>query len=373
MSGSLGDWMKQQRDKLLLNPKFQHWAAAFPLTRPITRSRVRHLFDICAGFVYSQVLQTCVSLDLFNLVKDQPQTAAELAPRLELSEDQTLRLLKAAVALDLMERRSGERFGLGQAGAALLGNPGISAMVRHHAMLYRDLADPVDMLRRDGGGGELQAYWAYARSDSPDTTDSEDIAAYTELMASSQLFIADLVLDAYDVSAHRTHTDMGGGAGIFAMSAARRAPDLSVTVFDLPAVVEEAGQRIEAAGLSDRVSTCGGSFFDGAPLPDQPDLISLVRILHDHDDTPAQEILKKAADSLASGGTLLIAEPLAQTPGAEPAGDAYFGFYLLAMGSGRPRTAQELTAMISTAGLTNPKTISTHTPLLATVLTAQKP
>ena len=372
MGGTFSDWIKQQRDKLLLNPKFQHWAAAFPLTRPITRSRVKHLFDICAGFVYSQVLQSCVTLDVFNRVKDMPKTAAELAPEIDLSEEQTLRLLRAAVSLDLLENRAGERFGLGQAGAALLGNPGISAMVRHHAMLYRDLADPIDMLRRGGGGGELQDYWAYARSDAPDKTDQDDIAAYTELMASSQLFIADLVLDAYDVSAHKSHVDMGGGAGIFAMSAARRAPDLNSAVFDLPAVTEEAARRIAGAGLADRVSTLGGSFFDGTPLPHSPDLISLVRILHDHDDDPAQQIIEKAAKSLAPGGTLLIAEPMAQTPGAEPVGDAYFGFYLLAMGSGRPRPAAELTTMVERAGLVNPKMISTHTPLLVRLLTAQK-
>ena len=38
------------------------------------------------------------------------------------------------------------------------------------------------------------------------------------------------------------------------------------------------------------------------------------------------------------------------TAGAEPIADAYFGFYLLAMGTGRPRTAEELAALLATAG-----------------------
>ena len=42
--------------------------------------------------------------------------------------------------------------------------------------------------------------------------------------------------------------------------------------------------------------------------------------------------------ALPADGTLLLAEPMAGSRGAEPVGDAYFGFYLLAMGSGRPRT-----------------------------------
>ena len=42
---------------------------------------------------------------------------------------------------------------------------------------------------------------------------------------------------------------------------------------------------------------------------------------------------------------------MAGTPGAEPIGDAYFGFYLLAMGSGRPRTPSELRRLLREAGL----------------------
>jgi demethylspheroidene O-methyltransferase len=32
---------------------------------------------------------------------------------------------------------------------------------------------------------------------------------------------------------------------------------------------------------------------------------------------------------------------MSETPGAEPVGDAYFGLYLLAMGSGRTRPPRE--------------------------------
>ena len=38
-------------------PRFQRWAANSPLTRWIARRRARALFDLCAGFVYSQILQ----------------------------------------------------------------------------------------------------------------------------------------------------------------------------------------------------------------------------------------------------------------------------------------------------------------------------
>ena len=49
--------------------------------------------------------------------------------------------------------------------------------------------------------------------------------------------------------------------------------------------------------------------------------------------------------------------------GAEPMGDAYFGFYLLAMGRGRPRTPDEIGALLREAGFARPLTLRTAEPL----------
>jgi demethylspheroidene O-methyltransferase len=95
-----------------------------------------------------------------------------------------------------------------------------------------------------------------------------------------------------------------------------------------------------------------------------------VRVLHDHDDDVVLALLRKARAALPPGGRLLIAEPMSGTRGAEPAGDAYFGFYLLAMGRGRPRTPAELQAMLVEAGFARSRLLGTHTPLLTRVLVA---
>ena len=39
--------------------RFQRFAASFPLTKPIAQRQSQALFDLCAGFVYAQVLQAC--------------------------------------------------------------------------------------------------------------------------------------------------------------------------------------------------------------------------------------------------------------------------------------------------------------------------
>ena len=67
--------------------------------------RARAMLDLCAGFVYSQVLFTCVRLRLFDILFKEPLTIAALAERLSLSPEATSRLLDAAVSLGLVERR----------------------------------------------------------------------------------------------------------------------------------------------------------------------------------------------------------------------------------------------------------------------------
>ncbi|MFD0938388.1 methyltransferase, partial [Methylobacterium trifolii] len=79
-----------------------------------------------------------------------------------------------------------------------------------------------------------------------------------------------------------------------------------------------------------------------------------------------------AHTALPPGGSLVLAEPMAGTPGAEPVGDAYFGFYLLAMGSGRPRRVEELRAMLAEAGFAQMREIRTRRPLLTRLLIARK-
>ncbi|MFM7274431.1 MAG: methyltransferase, partial [Gammaproteobacteria bacterium] len=298
-----------------------------------------------------------------------PRDPLELADAIGLPADGAARLFAAAESLRLLERRSDGRIGLGERGAAMLGNPGIAAMVRHHRYLYADLQDPLELLRarRDT---RLSAYWAYARSAERVALDDGATGEYSALMGISQPLIADDILDACPLRGRKHLLDLAGGEGVFASAALARWPGLQATVFDLPAVADRARATFAAQGLSERARAFGGDLFADEP-PHGADVVSLVRVLHDHDDAPAGAILRAARHALGPGGRLLVAEPMSRTPGAEPMGDAYFGFYLLAMGSGRPRSAAELSDMILGAGFRRCRELPTHRPLLVRVLLAE--
>jgi demethylspheroidene O-methyltransferase len=367
---SLHDRLLGLRDSILTNPGFQRFAGRFVLTRPIARRRAGALFDLCAGFVYSQILLACVRLKLFDQLASGPLASAELAARLPLPVDATVVLLDAAVSLQLLQRRSGGRYGLGSLGAALMGNPGVLAMIEHHAMLYSDLKDPIALLRGDVGAGQLAAYWPYAGNRQAANLSREATAPYTALMAASQPMIAQQVLSAFSFRGHRCLLDIGGGDGLFIAEIAAQTPKLRCVLFDLPAVADQASERFRAEGLSSRVVAIGGSFTSGR-LPEGADIVSLVRVIHDHNDADVMILLRAIRNALPSNGTLLIAEPLSGVRGSEPIGDAYFAFYLLAMGSGRPRTFERLREMLREAGFTDIALRPAAMPMLASVITAR--
>ena len=359
------------RDRLVASPRFQRWAASFPLARPIAQRRMRALFDLTAGFVYSQVLYACIELRVLDILAERPLETDALARRLSLEADSTERLLKAASALGLASKR-GQRWALGMDGAALLGNPGAIAMIRHHALLYRDLADPVALLRGERASTNLGLFWPYASHDENAARASDEaVKAYSALMADSQQFVRDDICDAYDFSRHRRLLDIGGGEGVFACAVARHAPSLDLVVFDLPAVASRATARFEAGGISNRAVAVGGDIWRD-PLPTGADVATLVRVLHDHDDDHALALLIKIRAALAPRGTLVIAEPMSDGRDGQRAGDAYFGFYLLAMGSGRARTSREIMNLLTAAGFVQAKRRSMRRPLLTGMVTAHR-
>lgn len=368
---TLGAKWSAIRDRILARPGFRRWAAAFPLTRPIARRRARALFDLCAGFVYSQVLLACVRLRVFEHLRRGPTTADALATAVGLSPPAAERLLRAAVALELAEHRVGNCYGLGRLGAAMVDNTAVEAMVEHHAEVYLDLADPVALLKGDANDTRLGRFWPYGRGGEASLSE-ERIAAYTRLMSATQPLVAEDILAAYAFGRHRHLLDVAGGDGTFLTAVAARHPGLQVTLFDLPAVAARAAARFEAAGLGDRARAVGGSFLEDS-LPPGADVVSLVRVVHDHDDPVARRLLRAAYEALRAGGVLLIAEPLAEAAGAETTGDAYFGFYLLAMGHGRPRTVAALSAMLTEAGFVRVRAVPTRLPLQVGLVAAEKP
>jgi demethylspheroidene O-methyltransferase len=374
------------RDRLMTSPAAYRRTASNPLTRWITRRRARQVFDLMAGFVYSQVLLACVRLHILEMVGEAPRTLEELAQKCQVPASALQRLLNSAVALRLLELRGQGRYGLGPLGAPVAGHPGIRAMIEHHAVLYHDMQDPVALLRDQLGDAQMAAYWPYASDeqhinvtnaadaaapDKPSAWQSDQVSRYSQLMSASQPFVVDEVLATYRFDQHQGLLDVGGGQGTFVGRLAHHAPQLKLQLFDLPQVALLAAENFRKTGLSQRATAIGGDFLRDA-LPKGADIVTLIRVAHDHPDEHVRTVLRAICQALPAGGTLLLAEPMAQPSDQKPLGDAYFHFYLLAMGAGRLRTADELGEMALEAGFAEIELLPNPMPLQTQILVAKK-
>ena len=359
------------RDRIYASPAFQRWAASFPLTRPISLFRAHKAFDLASGFVYTQTLLAVVRLRLLEQIKDGPLSVATLAQRNGLPVDAMERLLRAARACRIVQQRSNGTWGLGILGAPFLGDPTLPMLVEHNATFYGDLRDPIGLLTGElAGTTVLASYWPYGDAAKAGSVESAAAGEYTAIMAATLPPLAEDVIDSYDFGAHRLHMDVGGGEGVFAAMVARRNPVLKGLVYDLPAVTPRTTARLAAEGLAGRVSVAGGNFHADA-LPQGADVITLIRVLLDHSDASAVALLTKIRAALPADGCLLIAEPLSGQPGVERAADAYFGFYLLAMGRGRCRSRVEHEALLTEAGFSRFRVAKTRYPFRASLLIAR--
>jgi demethylspheroidene O-methyltransferase len=368
------DW----RNKQLMSLTFHRFVVRVPGLRSIGNRHSRALVDIATGFVHTQVLFSCLELGIFDLLAKGPLSVGDVAQNTGLAPDRAERLLRAAISIKLLEwldsaQTPQRRVSLGMLGAALLGAPGVRQMMTHNQLLYRDLVDPVGLLRDPAKPTELARYWPYAAKADGEVGAPADgrLDHYSELMAQSQAFVADDVRAAFDMRGVQTMMDIGGGDGTFLRAMAVGAPHAKLVLFDLPPVADIARARFTQAVLPNPFETVGGSFRTD-PLPRGADVISLIRVAHDHDDDVVAALFAKVHESLGAGGRLLIAEPMAETNGAESFADAYFGFYFLAMGTGRARTPAALISLLKQAGFDEISVVSTRRPLVASLIVAQK-
>ncbi|QWD38507.1 methyltransferase domain-containing protein [Polynucleobacter paneuropaeus] len=358
------------KDKLIANSRFQNTVAKVPFLRGIAKKRANQLFDVMAGFVYTQILLACIRLNIFNQLKDGPLTLEAIKNECGLERAPLKQLLDAAVSIHLLEIRTNHRYGLGKLGAPLVGNSALAAMIEHHSVLYEDLRDPLLLLSGKLKSKKLEKFWPYVSNDLEDQEslkDQERVKDYSDLMSASLPLVADQVLGAYDFSRHRCLLDIGGGQGTFLKRVHLQSPQLERMLFDLPGVANLAELNFSASSENQSIKVFGGDFFKDE-LPSGADLITLIRVIFDHDDERVKILLRLIFRALSPGGKLLIAEPMAETPDHPPMGHAYFGFYLMAMGRGRPRTVEEIGQLALEAGFKRVEILPSDMPINAQVL-----
>ena len=270
-----------------------------------------HILQIGTGFMGSKTLLSAVELELFTKLGGDALTGAELGDRLGLDARAIPDFPDALVALGLLGRdgdgpearyRNTDETGvfLDKTSPAYIG--GLLEMC--NSRLYRFWGDLTEGLRTGEPQNEVK-HAGHAMFEEL-YSEPERLEGFMRAMAGISMGPFMALAEAFDFSRYETLCDVGGATGQLSVIVAGRHPNMHCTTFDLPVVEPIAQRTIEAAGMTERVQTAAGDFFED-PLP-KADLITMGLILHDWNLERKMHLVKAAYDALPEGGAFIAIE-----------------------------------------------------------------
>jgi hypothetical protein len=328
------------------------------------------LHRLAVGFWASNTLAAAVELDLFTKLSGKSVDAYELSRLLQIPVRPADMLLCACASLGLLEKRDGLYNNSSTAEEFLVrGRPyyfgNYVAMVQRHLYLpWGRLAEAIK--------GARPLAWAGGTFDKI-AADPETQRDFTEAMHSMSMFRAKAVFEAFDLSVYNHVLDVGGASGAFCIEACRKFPRLQASIFDRPSALGIAREKIVAAELADRITTCAGDFFK-EELPRGADVILLSHILHDWSPERNRVIIGKCFTALPSGGLVLVCEVMMDDEKSGPEMAALLSLnMLIATEGGCNYTWSEYAGWLEAAGFTGIQ----RTPVSSSggigILTGRKP
>ena len=316
----------------------------------------QRLLGLLHGFRTTSVVLAALSTGVVDALRAAPKDESSLARDTGAHPPSLSRFLRALerigivqhsggmINLTSMGRRLADPADVFRARAKLIGDEHIAA--------WQQLAHTV----MTGETGFDRAFgmsaWEY-RARRPELS-----AAFDRTMADHRPRAGRAVLSAYDFSQVRTIVDVGGGRGGLIAELLAALPHARGVVFDQPHVVVSAAEVLRAAGVTDRASIVGGSFFEAVPAGG--DTYILQYVLHDWSDERCIALLRNCRAAMDARARLLIIENLVPARADPSDFVVMLDLHMMVMLGGRERTRDEFGVLLRAAGFELVGTLSTH-------------
>jgi len=182
---------------------------------------------------------------------------------------------------------------------------------------------------------------------------------FNRAMTNLSMNVVPAIVPAYDFSGISKIVDIAGGHGILLAGILKANPQMQGVLFDLPSVIEGAGELLEKEGVRNRVELAIGDFFQS--IPAGADAYLMKHIIHDWDDERSIKILKSIRSAMKENGKVLIIE-MVVPEGNEPSPSHNLDLMMLVMEGGKERTKEEYRTLLEAAGFRMTRVIPTKSP-----------
>jgi hypothetical protein len=314
---------------------------------------VTWLSDLSWGYRAARVLHVANEIDLFTGLSDKEMTLEEISQTCSTKPDMTGKLLIACTAMGLLEK-GGSRYRNTELSNTYLvrGRELYQGNIIAHSgtvcNFWNSLEDEVRITAR------------------PEKKPGEEHRNF--IMGMHNIAVAgraEAFTDHIDLSGRKKLLDVGGGPGTYSIAACRHYPQLEAVVFDLPDTIAIANEVIAGEGMQDRVTTQAGNW-ETDTFGEDNEVVLFSNILHGP-GSQAETKLKKAYDSMESGGLLLVQDFLLNDEKTGPLIPALFNVMVGAY------SRRELLSLIKEAGFVHDKVVVSSKEIGFTWITAEKP
>jgi len=309
--------------------------------------------DFSWDYRAARVLQIANEIDIFTTLSDDEMSLKQLARKCHSKTDMTEKLLIACAAMGLLEK-NGSRYKNTELSKTYL--------VRGQKLYQGDII---------AHSAATWNFWNNLKDEIRiETTPKDDVKNEHRnfIMGMHNIAVtgrADVFIENINLSKRKKLLDVGGGPGAYSIAACRRFPNLTAVVFDLPETIAIAKEVIAAEGMQDRITTLAGSW-ETDTFGEGNDVVLLSNILHGP-GSKAEMKLKKAYDSMESGGLLLVQDFLLNDEKIGPLIPALFNMMVGAY------SCSELLCIIQEAGFEHAKVVTGSQEIGFTWITTEKP
>lgn len=304
------------------------------------------LFQMATAHWGSRLLFVAAKMGIADLLVKGPKTADELAGSTQSHALSLYRLMRTLAGLGLFTEDDAHRFSLTPLGSALRsGTPGRAIVLTLAGELYTKSVDQLHYSVQTGKTAFEKVFgaplFAWLANHAPEAS------MFSETMVGIHGGETAAIAAAYDFSQFEMIVDVGGATGDLLAAILDRHTKPRGVLFDLPHVVRDAPSLIRGYGLSDRISTKSGNFFESIPAGGDAYLLSYV--IHDWNETQCIAILDNCRRAIGSTGRLLIIETVLPS-GNIPHPGKMLDIVMLAITGGQVRTEPEYRVLLDKAG-----------------------
>jgi hypothetical protein len=335
-----------------------------PGSNQVTPERI---MQFAWGYVPPLILEAAIRHRVFDVLDSGPKAINDVQKETDASERGLTAIMNALVGLNLLAKDDQGRYSLTPESAAFLVStkPGFQGgLIRHcseqlipkwlHLNEIVATGKPVESVNEEGAGSEF--FQNFVNDIFPMSYPAaQTLARHLNMNGGGEVRVLDLA----------------AGSGVWGIALAQASDRVRVTAVDWPEVIPVTRKTVGRFGLSDRFSYIEGDLLK-ADFGSNHTVATLGHILHSEGEARSRELLSKTFGSLATGGTIAIAEFLVNPDRRGPVNGLFFAVNMLVnTDNGGTYSFEEISGWLTEAGFTNARTIESPGP--SPLILATKP